>query len=643
MRIHISHTFILCLLFSLAFPIQALSQQRSENVALQIANQWFAHHDGPRATTMSSDKAKKSVTTQSYNAAWCFSKGDDFVVIGKSETDPTILGYGNLKRGKMPTMLQAMLSYQSTSHANYPLDGVQWTPIEPLMSSLHYFGSPYNDLCPYYTDDNGVTSSQRCVAGCVAIAMEQILAYYKRTYTLQDTLKGWVTPHYTIADILPGENVDASLIRDSYKDGLATRDEREAAAKLIYFLGVASKMQWGLSSSGTNTWRLIEPLKRAFGLKYVHHLDSYQYAPAAYWNFLANEIKEGRPVYYAGSAMNLEGHAIVLDGIDKDGLFHVNWGFAGDYDGYFRLDVLSLREPEDEHKDFNENGFFCNQEALVVCPDEVSTLPPDTLNRTGREFVIDSLWCIDEPSSQCPTRIKMVVRNTSDQVLTTPFALLQNAPTDTALVQQAQWLAFTGRTLQPFASDTLLIHTQFANTGESILSVTPDGEQTLYSLRLNVNDKGTQEMQEATDVSFNFADASTVEISQPLSNSADCRSAQTYLFDLTDDATQTNAHKTARVYLEAGKDTVITMRFSHLTPGGNYTYRLRRSWPVVLEKHFSMPLTDGINSIETKDENASTPRYYSTDGIRMSTISTNHHGVVIEEKNGKSRKFITRH
>ena len=54
-------------------------------------------------------------------------------------------------------------------------------------------------------------------------------------------------------------------------------------------------------------------------------------------------------------------------------------------------------------------------------------------------------------------------------------------------------------------------------------------------------------------------------------------------------------------------------------------------------------MTDGINSIEAKDESTSVPQYYSTDGIRMNTISTYHHGVVIEEKNGKSRKFIMRH
>lgn len=77
----------------------------------------------------------------------------------------------------------------------------------------------------------------------------------------------------------------------------------------------------------------------------MHYLDSYKYNPVAYWNFLAQELIARRPIYYSGSAMNLEGHAFVLDGLDANGLFHVNWGYYGSYDGYFRLDVLAVKAP----------------------------------------------------------------------------------------------------------------------------------------------------------------------------------------------------------------------------------------------------------------------------------------------------------
>ena len=90
----------------------------------------------------------------------------------------------------------------------------------------------------------------------MAIALEQILTYYKRTYTLQDTLHGWQTPNYTIPDILPGEVVDASLIRNEYANNNGTTDERDAVARLMYYLGVATHMNWGIDASGTNSTKV---------------------------------------------------------------------------------------------------------------------------------------------------------------------------------------------------------------------------------------------------------------------------------------------------------------------------------------------------------------------------------------------------
>jgi hypothetical protein len=35
------------------------------------------------------------------------------------------------------------------------------------------------------------------------------------------------------------------------------------------------------------------------------------------------------------------GHAFVIDGYDSNGLYHVNWGWGGSYDGYFQLNNLN--------------------------------------------------------------------------------------------------------------------------------------------------------------------------------------------------------------------------------------------------------------------------------------------------------------
>ena len=56
-----------------------------------------------------------------------------------------------------------------------------------------------------------------------------------------------------------------------------------------------------------------------------------------------SELNEKRPIYYAGSDQSRGGHAFVIDGW-YDGMFHINWGWAGTGNGYFALDAFNVEE-----------------------------------------------------------------------------------------------------------------------------------------------------------------------------------------------------------------------------------------------------------------------------------------------------------
>lgn len=618
------------LIAALCFTLPCVAHERTEADVLHIAQQWFAKQRVSASTPQRVSQTPPTLTP--YAQAWCVQQNKQFVLISKTDDMPQVLGYGNAQTDAMPPILKRMLQRQLKAK-KYPLDGAKWQPVAPLLKMEHGIYSPFNDLCPYYTYDDGTISTKRCVPGCVAIAMEQVLTYYRRTYTLQDTLKGWTTPHYTINDLLPGEVYETQLIRNTYGDGNDTPETSLPVSRLMYALGVASHMNWGIDASGTSTYRLVDPLKRAFGLKYVHHMDSYQYDPVAYWNFLAHELQCGRPVYYAAGAMSTEGHAFVLDGLNEQGLFHVNWGFSGKWDGYFRLDVLAIREPESDKWQEVDNGFFCNQEALVVCPDSVDCLPPDTLSRTGREVVIERVMCLDEPTTQCPTRLQLIVRNASSQALTTPFALIQNAVTDTARWQQANWLAFTGCTLQPAQRDTLLVHLQFARSGESILGITPDGLILADSVAISVTENGTDSL--VSDApNLTFVNKHTVEFSQRLYNPhATKRAAQLVNIDLDDGHYNLQLRKSHPVYLAPHTDTLITQRFTDLVPGKSYVYKLRcRGAEQRLT--FQMPaLPQGITE---RTQTVAPLIYHSIDGKKLgTTLPIGWQGIVIDSRGNK--------
>ncbi|MGM9687424.1 MAG: C10 family peptidase [Alloprevotella sp.] len=605
----------------MAWAVAAVAQPVSEAAASQTAAAFFGRYLPASGAARRADAVVKQAQTP---RAYLFTQQRHFVLVAADEADPAILGYGiraaQSELEAMPPALSALLSRPCrATAAAYPPPNASFTAVPPLLSTVRHQEAPYNNQCPYYRYADGTLSERPCVVGCVATAMEQILSYYRRTYVLQDTLHGWTSDHYDIPDVLPGEQVDSRLIRADYADSLATPAEVDAVARLSYWLGVACHMKWGVSESAASTSRFVEPLQRAFGLKYVHYLDSYQYDPTAYWNFLAAELMQGRPVYYAGSIMRTGGHAFVLDGLDSNGLFHVNWGYGGEFDGYFRLDVLAYMQPDDQRREeFVESGFFCNQEALVVCPDEVSgVLPPDTLARTGREIELLGMWTEQPPQTGCYTQVMLDVRNTADCALTTPFALVQSMPADTARLAQGDWLAFTGRTLAAGQRDTLSVHVQFARSGDSWLCITPDGLQVIDSLRVQVEPGGTL-LIEAEQPEVAFPAPLTARFSIPLSNPEDTtRAAQFFEYDLLNETTQQSRRITHFIYLQPGESRTDTVQFSSLQPGGTYTLRVRRRWPIVQSLTITVPVPAALHEAGELTRDKGPESWYTLSGQRV--------------------------
>ena len=61
---------------------------------------------------------------------------------------------------------------------------------------------------------------------------------------------------------------------------------------------------------------------------------------------LKEELEAGFPIYVSGmnrSGGKLYGHAWVVDGVDADGLFHMNFGWDGQSDGYYSLRRIAPR------------------------------------------------------------------------------------------------------------------------------------------------------------------------------------------------------------------------------------------------------------------------------------------------------------
>lgn len=610
----------------------------SASQAVLIARRWAeAHALTPRSATWTAHRLPR---------AYVLTSPQHFVVVSACHESPQVLGYGQRTSAStaMPAPLQALLQGQPQAVSAYPPSGMLPHPaVAPLLSTVRHQEAPYNAACPFYTDDEGNTSSQRCVVGCVATAMEQILTYHRLPITLSDTLHGWETPHYTVPDVLPGATVDTRLIADNYDALSTTPEQQDAVARLSFYLGMAAHMRWGLHESGAYSENLVEPLRRAFALQHVHYLDAYLYDPAAYWNYLADEIVARRPVYYAGSVAEGGGHAFVLDGLDADGLFHVNWGYGGHYDGYFRLDVLSFAQPADQrlHRPVG-SGFLANHEAITLAPTDPGTVPPDTLSRTSLEVAVDSLQLLSEPLTGRLTPALLHLHNTTQQALHTTFALVENLPTDTAVYDQCVFLQYAVATLAPDEHTSLPVHLRLTREGNVVLHVTADAEHTLLALPLHVAAAPPQQVQ-ASQPQVLFPAEGTAVICQQVSNaSSEWPAGDNFFYEIEPADGGEAWRQSSYIYLPPATSRTDSLTFSSLRPGVRYTYRLRQQWPIVLSTTFVMPQGTGI-STPTPPQAEAEATYYDLSGRRMQPHALPRGTVLIKRTaDGSTTKWLIR-
>lgn len=330
--------------------------QISMPAARQIADSFFSSR-----TTRFTASAGQSMSRLAYTAEsehfYVFDRGSagGFVVVAGDDRLPQVLGYsetGTFVADKLPLAMQdwmaemnreiAFLKSHNGVMAHQPAKRA--TPIEPLMTTLWNQDWPYNNLCPTYTA-GGV--AVRAVTGCVATAMAQIMKYHE--WPLRGT--GSHTYNCNVNDTDP-TTLTADFSQSEYEwdkmldfyDSNSSEESCYAVAKLMSDAGISIDMGYG-SSSGASESAVVTALTRYFGYSNRHYLLDRDLFGADEWDqLLYDEIGAGRPILYCGYTYtqgSLGGHAFVLDGIDSDGLFHVNWGWGGSSDGYFMVSLLA--------------------------------------------------------------------------------------------------------------------------------------------------------------------------------------------------------------------------------------------------------------------------------------------------------------
>ena len=218
------------------------------------------------------------------------------------------------------------------------------TSVSPLLTTTWNQSPYYNNLCPDSADIHAVT-------GCVATATAQVMKFWNwpvvgmGSHTYTDDNFGTLTANFGATTYNWSQMPNAL-------NSSSTSAEVNAVATLMFHIGVAIEMDYGIESSGAYLVSYGWPasslpcsehaLKDYFGYKntlYSVYKNDDNVTDASWISTLTSELDAGRPVLERGEGSG--GHAFVCDGYDNNGMFHINWGWGSAYDGYFAHNALN--------------------------------------------------------------------------------------------------------------------------------------------------------------------------------------------------------------------------------------------------------------------------------------------------------------
>lgn len=392
--------------------MSALADQRSENDARLVAQQYFAAQTQVAATTApklslvaekqlrrAAAAPKQQVEGSLTTPYFVYNReGGGYVIVSGSTETNAVLGYSDhdtFDAANIPDGLRYWLGFaaqavqyvdehpeaavkgplkaSALSHIKTPgltFDPVDYTKdVKPLLETSRLGNIQWNQNAPY-NNDCPSKNGTRCFTGCMATAMSQVMAYHQWPDRPSGSAGGQPISVYSY---------DWSKVLPTYKGGQGNAEQKAMVALINHHVGLALSMEYGTDQSGSVSTMYARALRENF--KYNDRValinrDNYTYGE---WvTILLNEFNHNRPVLYDGVS-NDGGHAFVIDGYRAaDGFFHVNWGWEGMSDGYY--DIVLLNPQETGIGATLSSGFTTYQDAVVnIEPDqskELNYYPP---------------------------------------------------------------------------------------------------------------------------------------------------------------------------------------------------------------------------------------------------------------------------
>ena len=333
------------------------------------------------------------------NAYYVFNiQGGGWIIMAGDDRAKQVLAYGdkgNINMKDLPDNMKGYLKMyknqieemQSYKGEVIPMKAPQRvTPVAPLTKATWGQQEPMNRLCPM-----AANGSERTSVGCGPLAMAQIMYYWKYPAETGE-LPGYSISWSNWMSSLPATTFDYNKMLDSYTIynpetggvslGTFTEEQANEVAKLCRYCGQACKARYGNygdTSTGTYTYDQRDAfytMGYSTDAKLVSIVAGYytwnttNYTEEEWKALISEQLEAGRPIPYHNSDMDM-GHAWVLDGVDADGKFHMNWGWFERYNGWFEYGAFNVVVNGEE---WNFNGIG-NEMIIDLYPYEGYVIP----------------------------------------------------------------------------------------------------------------------------------------------------------------------------------------------------------------------------------------------------------------------------
>ena len=370
---------VICLSCS-ALMAEPVSKQKALQIASQVMGAKSRMKKASALNTMKAEVVFDKVDAKGNPYLYAVHKkgSDGYVLVSGDDRYAAVLGYsdeGQFDADNMPDVLRDWIQGYIETIKDLDAKGYApskimratptWPAINPMTSTKWYQLMPYNNNLP---EIDGLPA----MTGCVTTAVSQLINYWAKK-TGQPAGATSVIPAYQTKsgvqiEELPITTFDWTEIIDDYSSG-ATAGQEAEVAKLFQYVACGLKVEFGTTVSGGSSGEeknIIPALTEYFGFDQTATMENRTLYTLADWTeMIYNELSHQRPVLCGAVNGAGVGHTFLLDGYDGDGMFHVNWGWSGRSNGYFRMSVLDPNSVDDKDAPVSNTSFQQEISALI--------------------------------------------------------------------------------------------------------------------------------------------------------------------------------------------------------------------------------------------------------------------------------------